>query len=84
MVQAHKLLSLDENPTKPAASVPFPVTDLDGEISNILSSLPDAIDSAIEVQEAAIRFKVFKRQTQGKDLFLSQYSLTEWFSTFFS
>jgi len=55
-----------------AQSVLFPVTDLDGEISNILSSLPDAIDNAIEVQEAAIRFKVFKRQTQGKT-FSSQH-----------
>jgi hypothetical protein len=58
----------DENSLEPIEPIPFPVTDLDAEISNILSSLPDAIDNAIEVQEAAIRFKVFKRETQGKDL----------------
>ena len=42
-----------------------PVADLESEISTILSSLPGAIDNAIDVEQAAIRFRVFKRQSQG-------------------
>jgi hypothetical protein len=42
--------------------------DLDRLISSVLTSLPAAIDTAIDVQQAAIRFKVFKRQSQGYHL----------------
>jgi hypothetical protein len=45
--------------------------DLDSEISNILASLPASIDTAIKVEEAAIRFKVFKRQSQGSVISLT-------------
>ena len=42
-----------------------PAANLDAEISRLLGSIPGTVDKAIEVQQAAVRFKIFKKLSQG-------------------